>query len=308
MESYDRIIESLSVHFRESYVIQIEEAFGIEHSHYEIENMLVYVEKGDLYFGQDKELVKEGEALFIPEGKGVPISFLEPKPARILGSDYHTQYKAFSRQQNSDLSNYKGIFICVQFSAKVFDAVNLFSSLDIPPFVVRDESKIQRLMQEINDETTDKQLGSENMLACKSQELVIRIFRYIISRQLFVQQIITNSNNLRDDRLMQLFSHINENLSEDLSNKNLAEVVHVSQDYVGQYFKTLTGINPQDYIEFQRMQAAIMLLRGTNKNIEQVGRSVGYKDSSYFCRRFKMMFGISAGKMRRRARVKPTEA
>jgi len=27
---------------------------------------------------------------------------------------------------------------------------------------------------------------------------------------------------------------------------------------------------------------------------------VGYKDTAYFCRRFKMMFGIPAGKMRRR--------
>ena len=29
-------------------------------------------------------------------------------------------------------------------------------------------------------------------------------------------------------------------------------------------------------------------------------KEVGYKDTAYFCRRFKMMFGIPAGKMRRR--------
>ena len=31
-----------------------------------------------------------------------------------------------------------------------------------------------------------------------------------------------------------------------------------------------------------------------------IGAEVGYKDTAYFCRRFKMMFGIPAGKMRRR--------
>jgi AraC-like DNA-binding protein len=77
-------------------------------------------------------------------------------------------------------------------------------------------------------------------------------------------------------------------------------VANVSEDYVGQYFKMLTGINPQDYIEYQRMEKAVNLLRTTKKSIRDIGKEVGYKDTAYFCRRFKMMFGIPAGKMRRR--------
>ena len=80
----------------------------------------------------------------------------------------------------------------------------------------------------------------------------------------------------------------------------LANVANVSEDYVGQYFKMLTGINPQDYIEYQRMESAVGLLRTTKKSIRAIGSEVGYKDTAYFCRRFKMMFGIPAGKMRRR--------
>jgi AraC-like DNA-binding protein len=80
----------------------------------------------------------------------------------------------------------------------------------------------------------------------------------------------------------------------------LANVANVSEDYVGQYFKMLTGINPQDYIEYQRMEAAVGLLRTSKKSIRAIGADVGYKDTAYFCRRFKMMFGIPAGKMRRR--------
>jgi AraC-like DNA-binding protein len=62
----------------------------------------------------------------------------------------------------------------------------------------------------------------------------------------------------------------------------------------------LTGINPQDYIEYQRMEMAVNLLRTTKKSIREIGQTIGYKDTAYFCRRFKMMFGIPAGKMRRR--------
>ena len=100
--------------------------------------------------------------------------------------------------------------------------------------------------------------------------------------------------------MIEIFKHIKENLSGDLSNKMLANIANVSEDYVGQYFKMLTGINPQDYIEYQRMERAVYLLRTTKRSIREIGGDVGYKDTAYFCRRFKMMFGIPAGKMRKR--------
>jgi AraC-like DNA-binding protein len=48
------------------------------------------------------------------------------------------------------------------------------------------------------------------------------------------------------------------------------------------------------------MEAAVELLRTTKKSIRDIGKEVGYKDTAYFCRRFKMMYGLPAGKMRRR--------
>jgi AraC-like DNA-binding protein len=44
----------------------------------------------------------------------------------------------------------------------------------------------------------------------------------------------------------------------------------------------------------------VNLLRTTKKSIQEIGNEIGYKDTAYFCRRFKMMFGIPAGKMRKR--------
>ena len=104
---------------------------------------------------------------------------------------------------------------------------------------------------------------------------------------MFVEQLATNSTYFKDPRLIDIFAYIRENLDGDLSNKQLANVANVSEDYVGQYFKMLTGINPQDYIEYQRMEAAVTLLRTTKKSIRAIGAEVGYKDTAYFCRRFK---------------------
>jgi AraC-like DNA-binding protein len=142
--------------------------------------------------------------------------------------------------------------------------------------------------------------GKGRVVKLETDHLVVELIRHILDKSLFVEQLATNSTYFKDPRLIDIFAYIKENLNEDLSNKALANVANVSEDYVGQYFKMLTGINPQDYIEYQRMEMAVTMLRTTKKSIRDIGKDVGYNDTAYFCRRFKMMFGIPAGKMRRR--------
>jgi AraC-like DNA-binding protein len=151
------------------------------------------------------------------------------------------------------------------------------------------------IVENINDTA-----GKSRVLRNKTEQVAIEIIRYILRENMFVEQLATNSTYFKDPRLIDIFNYIREQLGGDLSNKTLANVANVSEDYVGQYFKMLTGINPQDYIEYQRMEHAVMLLRTSKKSIREIGSEVGYKDTAYFCRRFKMMFGIPAGKMRRR--------
>jgi AraC-like DNA-binding protein len=191
-------------------------------------------------------------------------------------------------------------FGLVSFEAKVFDSVNFFTSLNIPPFIISKGDKLAEILRLILIEDMQDSVGKGRVIKIKTEELVIEVIRYILENRLFVEQLATNSTYFKDPRLIDIFAFIKDNIGGDLSNKVLANVANVSEDYVGQYFKMLTGINPQDYIEYQRMEAAVGLLRTSKKSIRAIGADVGYKDTAYFCRRFKMMFGIPAGKMRRR--------
>jgi AraC-like DNA-binding protein len=188
----------------------------------------------------------------------------------------------------------------VSFEAKVFDSVNFFASLDVPAFVISNNNKLANLVIKVVEEGIQDLPGKERIIGLYTEQIVVEIIRYILKNKMFVEQLATNSTYFKDPRLIDLFNYIKENLGGDLSNKVLSNVANVSEDYVGQYFKMLTGINPQDYIEYQRMERAVFLLRTTKKSIREIGKDVGYKDTAYFCRRFKMMFGIPAGKMRRR--------
>jgi AraC-like DNA-binding protein len=246
-------------------------------------------------------IVDEGEALFIPGGRNVALTYGTDSKVRLTNDEFISRKELYVQTHGdaASISSARESFSYVTFEAKVFNSVNFFASLDIDPFVIKSD-EINYIIKQIIQETSSTLPGKNRVVKIKTEHLVVETIRYIIVHKLFVERLATNSTYFKDPRLIEIFNYIKENISGDLSNKTLANVANVSEDYVGQYFKMLTGINPQDYIEYQRMEEAVNLLRTTKSSIRDIGRSVGYKDTAYFCRRFKMMFGIPAGKMRRR--------
>lgn len=301
MEDYNKIIESLNVHFKNAKSIRITQPITIE-NYYDVENTIVRLNNGEIRFGKEKELVKKEDVLFIPGGKNVSITFGSGEAISLSNDDFISRRENYFKSITMEeiIRQESESFTFVNFEAKVFDSVNFFASLDIPPFVIRDHSKINPSVITILEESYSDLPGHDRVIKLTTDHLVVEIIRHILKNQLFVEQLATNSTYFKDPRLIDIFAYIKEHLDGDLSNKNLASVANVSEDYVGQYFKMLTGINPQDYIEYQRMEQAVNLLRTSKKSIREIGSDVGYKDTAYFCRRFKMMFGIPAGKMRRR--------
>jgi AraC-like DNA-binding protein len=302
MEDYNKIIESLGVKFIKARNIRILQPIRIK-NYYDVENSLLILYKGEVSFGEEDTSVEEGDMLFIPGGKMVSVTYGNAEKPKAVNNEEFMTHRELYFDLNMDsqiIGSHDNSFGMVAFEAKVFDSVNFFTSLDIPPFLIKKDEKLAQTIKEILLEDMSDEIGKGRIIKIKTEEIVIEVIRYIIQNRLFVEQLATNSTYFKDPRLIDIFAYIKDHIGGDLSNKVLANVANVSEDYVGQYFKMLTGINPQDYIEYQRMEAAVGLLRTTKKSIRAIGSEVGYKDTAYFCRRFKMMFGIPAGKMRRR--------
>lgn len=302
MEYYNKLIESVNIRFLRGFNYQVQKPVSVA-DHKEFDNMLILLHNGTVKFGEDQELLNEGEVLFLPGEKKTPLTLGGGNKHVDISMDKFQENKrkylqsvSFKEIRNSE----EDCISVISFESKVFDVVNLFNSLDIPPFIIRFNDRIAILMEDIMKEVEQTSIGKERSLRALSEALVIEILRHILKNRLFVEELSTNVTYFKDPRLIELFKFIKTNLGGDLSNKVLSQVANVSEDYVGQYFKMLTGINPQDYIEYQRMEAAVDLLRTTKKSIRDIGKEVGYKDTAYFCRRFKMMYGVPAGKMRRR--------
>lgn len=301
MEDYNKIIESLGVKFAKVRHINILQPITID-NFYDVENTLLILYDGNVDLAGMEEKIQVGDMLFIPGGKSSTITYGSGEAKKITYEEFMTRREHYFEAMDipDEIGKVRNSFGLLAFDAKVFDSVNFFTSLDIPPFFIRQNSKLAGLIKDIMIEDFTDEAGRGRVIMNKTEEVVIEIIRFILRNKMFVEQLATNSTYFKDPRLIDIFAYIKENLEGDLSNKQLANVANVSEDYVGQYFKMLTGINPQDYIEYQRMEEAVTLLRTSKKSIRAIGAEVGYKDTAYFCRRFKMMFGIPAGKMRRR--------
>jgi AraC family transcriptional regulator, arabinose operon regulatory protein len=297
MEDFSKIIESLYVRLVHTNQLEIVKSVHVK-DYYDLHNVLVLVNKGSVTFGKDNEEVNEGEILFIPSGKVVSVRYGSRQGQTISKEELNTSFGTYFK--NDNINPTAENLVVIKFEAKVFESVNFFQSTDIPAFKISGEHLLISGIRELANEAISNFPGKDRMIKVNTDRLVVNIIRHILKNQIFTEQLATNINYFKDPRLLDIFSYIKNNLSGDLSNRTLSNVANVSEDYVGQYFKMLTGINPQDYIEYQRMERAVELLRTTKTSVNNIAEDLGYKDTAYFCRRFKMMFGISAGKMRKR--------
>ena len=303
LEDYNKVIESLGIKYIKANNIKLVKPVKIS-DYFDSENTIIVLKKGEIRYGENDTLLKPGQSLFIPGGRTTSVTYGYGDATELSNNEIASRESEFFKTEpGGSGGGLRSVgmdnFDYIAFEANIFDTVNFFHTLDIPPFIIESEITNQ-LIEEVLKEEEGRIEGRNRVIALKTEHLVIEVIRYIIDNQLFVEQLATNSTYFKDPRLLDMFEYIKGNLGGDLSNKILAKVANVSEDYVGQYFKMLTGINPQDYIEYQRMELALDLLRTTKKSIRDIGAEVGYKDTAYFCRRFKMMFGIPAGKMRRR--------
>ncbi len=305
-EDYNRIIESLTVKFIRLSAKEVIRPVTVE-NYCDANNTLILLQKGTIAFEEDgvMKTLYPGDVLLMPSSRLLRLQLGSAGKEVRNNEEFLKRRLDYLVPQghtnlNGSFDPNRTQFISFVVDVRAFDSVNFFNSLNIPAFAIREYPPIGNLLLKLYQEVEADQPGRERLIRLHAEEIILEIFRYIFEHKMFVEQLATNNNYFKDPRLLNLFDYIKTNLNGDLSNKILANIANVSEDYVGQYFKMLTGINPQDYIEYQRMERAVELLRTSKKSIRDIGYEVGYKDTAYFCRRFKMMFGISAGKMRRR--------
>jgi AraC-like DNA-binding protein len=96
---------------------------------------------------------------------------------------------------------------------------------------------------------------------------------------------------------------IEEHLPEQLSNRRLAQLCHMSEDHFIRRFRASVGQSPARYIQEQRVLHAAQLLLFTADSIETIAAAAGFANRFYFSRVFARHMGASPAAYRQAVRV-----
>ena len=107
-----------------------------------------------------------------------------------------------------------------------------------------------------------------------------------------------------DHRVLQVLSHIESCLDNDLSNQSLASLASLATNAFNRLFTEEMGIPPQKYVKKKRIDRACELLHHSAYSIEQVAHETGFADRYHFSKIFKNLTGLSPARYRKEFVVK----
>lgn len=157
------------------------------------------------------------------------------------------------------------------------------------------KSIIQRLMAELKNYDPLSKLSVDIL----KQELVVHLLR---QNGVQVYKKETHKKGLSEQQLIKVNSYIESHYSTEITLKDLANLVNLSEYHFARLYKQVANITPYQYILRCRFERAQQLLVESNLTIQQIAFEIGYKDDSTFSKAFNKFFGMSPGLYRKRSR------
>lgn len=91
--------------------------------------------------------------------------------------------------------------------------------------------------------------------------------------------------------IQKVLTHIDSDLTADLSLYAQAKLLNVNSSYLSTLFKKETGVTLTEYVNKKRIKQAIFLLNTTTMQIQTIAQYCGIPDVNYFTKTFKKHIG-----------------
>lgn len=117
--------------------------------------------------------------------------------------------------------------------------------------------------------------------------------------------------DLRDDQMEQrcftksqvglakdVCQYLTEHMDRRVTISELADIFHVSQTALKNSFKGVYGVSVYSYIREQKMQAAALMLRRTDRSVLEIAGMCGYDNGSKFAGAFRNVMGVTPNEYR----------
>ncbi|QNL48181.1 helix-turn-helix transcriptional regulator [Olivibacter sp. SDN3] len=153
-------------------------------------------------------------------------------------------------------------------------------------------SLINNMIEEYNNK---KSYYDENL-----QHLVTLVLN-IISRNVLRREITLSNTRTEEPLINKILVYLHQHIyyPEKLRIKYLAEHFNLSSNYMGEYFKKLTGESLHCYITQYKMNIIEQRLTYSEYSIGQIVDELGFSDESHLSRQFKKHSGMTPADFRR---------
>lgn len=176
------------------------------------------------------------------------------------------------------------------------------------------ESKTENLLKSIP--TFTNAIDYSVLEECFTE--IIKIYEDGEKRQLLIQSkifelfdLISEQNNTNErinniksgitpETIRDAVDYINENYSENITLKSIAEHANFSPIYFHKMFTAYMGMTPHAYLSKKRLETAKLMLLTTELSMSEIVEKCGFSSNSYFDFHFKKEFGITPSDFRKR--------
>lgn len=90
-----------------------------------------------------------------------------------------------------------------------------------------------------------------------------------------------------------------ENLQRPISTADVANHLGIHRNYTTNLFSSVMGLTIKQYLQFQRLQKAQMLLIDEDRPIADIGFACGFSSLSRFYEAFQRYYGMPPGQFRK---------
>ena len=174
------------------------------------------------------------------------------------------------------------------------DILHKFSPIQLNKVSCSTKSKIANLCRQIYNEFTSSLPFSRQLTSLHLLEIL-----YTFSRESALDEGLKNieQEEINKSRRRQIMKDakefIHQNFNRPISLEDIAESLDISSYYLSRVFSSESGFTLSSYLTRIRMEQAAELMKDNRLNISEIAHKVGYNDSHYFSKVFKLYFKSS---------------
>lgn len=155
-------------------------------------------------------------------------------------------------------------------------------------FILKDNTgNIQRVFRMLHYHINNKDFMQE--------EIVGQLMRLLM---VYLRKSAAEMPSLEYSIVDRIIEYVQENYMNELTVKELADYVHVSESYLSRLMSARIGVPPMKYVNYVRVENAKQALK-RNHSIDHIAALTGFNESKYFSTVFKRETGITPSKFRK---------